>query len=99
MIWSSSNLNNLFTELGTKLSLFYPGTWIATLVVLALLLCLIVGIYLSFDNKKTSIFSYFDDNGILFKVNYGIFSHSMGFRNADVLYTLCCYRHLSTNGS
>ncbi|HHY5088707.1 hypothetical protein HMPREF2809_12780, partial [Enterococcus sp. HMSC055G03] len=56
MIWSSSNLNNLFTELGTKLSLFYPGTWIATLVVLALLLCLIVGIYLSFDNKKTSIF-------------------------------------------
>ncbi|BDP80434.1 hypothetical protein EfmAA290_11100 [Enterococcus faecium] len=32
MIWSSSNLNNLFTELGTKLSLFYPGTWIATLV-------------------------------------------------------------------
>ncbi|MCT6632032.1 hypothetical protein N4E61_15270, partial [Staphylococcus aureus] len=45
-----------FTELGTKLSLFYPGTWIATLVVLALLLCLIVGIYLSFDNKKTSIF-------------------------------------------
>ncbi|HAP9462676.1 TPA: hypothetical protein IWJ87_000087, partial [Enterococcus faecium] len=34
----------------------YPGTWIATLVVLALLLCLIVGIYLSFDNKKTSIF-------------------------------------------
>ncbi|BDP77051.1 hypothetical protein EfmAA242_12790 [Enterococcus faecium] len=29
MIWSSSNLNNLFTELGTKLSLFYPGTWIA----------------------------------------------------------------------
>lgn len=55
MIWSSSNLNNLFTGLGTKLSLFYPGTWIATLVVLGLLICLIVGIYLSFDNKKTAI--------------------------------------------
>ena len=98
MIWSSSNLNNLFTELGTKLSLFYPGTWIATLVVLALLLCLIVGIYLSFDNKKTYFFSYFDDNGICSRLIMD-FLHSMGFRNADVLYTLCCYRHLSTNGS
>lgn len=56
MIWSSSNLNNLFTEGGTKLSLFYPGTWIATLAVLGLLLCLIVGIYLSFDNKRTATF-------------------------------------------
>lgn len=55
MIWSSSNLKNLFTGLGTKLSLFYPGTWIATLVVLGLLICLIVGIYLSFDNKKNAI--------------------------------------------
>lgn len=56
MIWSSSNLNNIFTEGGTKLSLFYPGTWIATLAVLGLLLCLIVGIYLSFDNKRTATF-------------------------------------------
>ncbi|HDV0786717.1 TPA: hypothetical protein RHJ67_002201, partial [Enterococcus faecalis] len=56
MIWASSNLDNHFTKLGTKLSIFYPGTWIVTFIILGLLLCLIIGIYLSFDDKKTAIF-------------------------------------------
>jgi hypothetical protein len=56
LIWSSGNLTHLFTKTGTKLSFSYPGTWVATLLILGLLTCLLIGIYLSFTNKKTAIF-------------------------------------------
>lgn len=56
MIWNSSNLEKLFTNTGTKLSVHFPGTWIATLLVLGLLVCLLLGIYLSFNNSKTAVF-------------------------------------------
>lgn len=56
LIWSSSNLNNLFTKTGTKLSFSYPGTWVATLLILGLMICLLLGIYLSFTNKKIALF-------------------------------------------
>lgn len=35
-VWSTSNLNHLFTDTGTNLSLFYPGTWLATFLILGL---------------------------------------------------------------
>ena len=57
MIWSSNNVDKVFTKMGTKLSFLYPGTWIATLLIIGLLICLLVGIYLAFDNKKKAIFS------------------------------------------
>lgn len=56
MIWDSNNLGNIFTRFGTKLSIYHPGTWVATFIVLGLLLCLIIGIYISFDDKKSAVF-------------------------------------------
>ncbi|EOS8067559.1 hypothetical protein C8050_RS02000, partial [Enterococcus faecium] len=41
---------------GTKLSFSYPGTWVATLLILGLMICLLLGIYLSFTNKKIALF-------------------------------------------
>lgn len=55
-IWDSSHLTKLFTATGTNLSLTRPGSWLATLLVLGLLACLLLGIYLSFENKKTASF-------------------------------------------
>lgn len=56
MIWNSNNLGNIFTRFGTKLSIYHPGTWVATFIVLGLLLCLIIGIYISFDDKNLLFF-------------------------------------------
>lgn len=55
-VWSTSNLNHLFTDTGTNLSLFHPGTWLATFLILGLFFCLLMGIYLGFNNKQTASF-------------------------------------------
>ncbi|MFS7398510.1 DUF6056 family protein [Carnobacterium maltaromaticum] len=56
MIWNSGNLDTLFSVNGTGLSVFHVGTWVATLSILGLLTCLIIGIYLSFNNRNKAIF-------------------------------------------
>lgn len=56
MIWGSENLDKLFSKTGTNLSLFNSSTWIATFLVMGLLGCLIVGIYVSFTEKKVATF-------------------------------------------
>lgn len=52
----SENLDKLFSKTGTNLSLFNSSTWIATFLVMGLLGCLIVGIYVSFTEKKVATF-------------------------------------------
>lgn len=55
MIWNSENLDKLFSVNGTGLSVSHIGTWVATLSILGLLTCLIIGIYLSFNNKNKAL--------------------------------------------
>lgn len=56
MIWSSDRLDNLFSRYGTGISFTHPKTWLATLVILSLISCVIISLYLIFENKKISIF-------------------------------------------
>lgn len=55
MIWDSGALEKLFSKTGTNLSLFYPGTWLATIFILGLLACLIFALYICFDRAKISL--------------------------------------------
>lgn len=56
MIWNSNNLGNIFIRFGIKLLIYYFGIWVVIFIVLGLLLCLIIGIYISFDDKKFVVF-------------------------------------------
>ncbi len=56
MVWNSANLDKMFQKTGTKLAVFYPGTWLSTLLIMALLICLLVGLYISFNDKRKSAF-------------------------------------------
>lgn len=51
-IFSTKGLENWFLTTGTRLSLRNPGTWIATLLVLGLLVCLIYGLWMSFADPS-----------------------------------------------
>lgn len=57
MIWSTAHIDKIFTKNGTNLSLFYPSTWIATLLILGLLFCLVLGLYFSFSNTYNGSFA------------------------------------------
>lgn len=57
MIWSSNNFDKIFSNTGTKLSFYYPGTWIATLLICGLFICLFFSLYFAFENKKKAVFS------------------------------------------
>jgi hypothetical protein len=57
MIWSSSNLNEVFSKMGTKLSLTHPETWVPTLLIVALLACFIIGLYGSFASSRQGKFA------------------------------------------
>ena len=50
-------MNNFFSEMGTGFSISHPGTWVATLIVLGLLICLLIGLYYSFENPQKGLFA------------------------------------------
>ncbi|MFD1466116.1 DUF6056 family protein [Lapidilactobacillus mulanensis] len=57
MIWDSNGIDKLFSRTGTDLSLLHPGTWLATLTILSLLLFLCISLFTSFTNKHEAIFA------------------------------------------
>lgn len=57
MIWKSNNLEKVFTKTGTGLSVHYLGSLIPTLLFILTLCCLIVGLYVSFEDKNKSLLS------------------------------------------
>lgn len=56
MIWNSDKLDILFSRYGTGVSFTHPKTWLATLVIISLVLCVITSLYLIFKNKKMALF-------------------------------------------
>lgn len=57
MIWKSNNFEKVFTKTGTGLSINHLGSLIPTLLFLLTLCCLIVGLYISFEDRTKSLFS------------------------------------------
>ena len=57
LIWNTEHLNTIFSVEGTKLSLYYPGTWRATFLILFLSICLCIGIWQSFNERDLKIFA------------------------------------------
>lgn len=55
MVWNSNKLDTLFSRYGTGVSFVHPKTWIATFVIVLLILCVITSLYLIFKSKERAI--------------------------------------------
>lgn len=54
-IFSTDRLNEIFADTGTGIAFRHPSTWIPTLLILGLVLCLLVGLVTSFEDPKVGI--------------------------------------------
>lgn len=54
LILDNQKFEALFSETGTGLSLSYPKTWIPSLLILFLIICITIGIFTAINDKMTS---------------------------------------------